>query len=361
MFGRLLRINGRRDTKKIGSNGMGNARPSVKKRSTWVAVGMFACGIVVSLTATESVRAQTADTPVNFDIPAQGLGASLNSIAVQANLQIFFEQDPVSGLEAPAISGTMTAKQALELLLARTSLDFAQNSDGTLVVREKPKIATRRPARKTKPAASVAQVAPEVVAAPVAAAAPQSVRDSEGPWVIRSRVLFVDVDGNSNPRTNDGWGAELVAEYFFNSHWSSEVAVSLAQTHDYSVKAPLPGGTGNIGTFRLMPNFLTVKYNFLPEAAFRPYVGVGLNVTRIYAVHAGAFALSDTTVAPALQAGLDMRLSSHWSLNADLKWARSRPTAEFEGHNIGEMRLDPLLIGVGVAFRFGGSPDSATH
>jgi outer membrane protein OmpA-like peptidoglycan-associated protein len=120
--------------------------------------------------------------------------------------------------------------------------------------------------------------------------------------------------------------------------------------------AAFGGGSGNAGSFRLMPNFLTVKYGFLPEAAFRPYIGLGLNVTSIYSVNAAPFNLSKTTVGPAAQAGFDIRLSNHWSLNADVKRARSRPAVEFAGENIGHMKLDPLLFGVGIGYRFGGSP-----
>ena len=51
----------------------------------------------------QSACAQGADTAVAFDIPAQPLGTALNNLAVQANLQIFFEQEPVEGLQAPAV------------------------------------------------------------------------------------------------------------------------------------------------------------------------------------------------------------------------------------------------------------------
>jgi outer membrane protein len=43
-------------------------------------------------------------------------------------------------------------------------------------------------------------------------------------------------------------------------------------------------------------------------------------------------------------------------LNADVKWARSRPEVEFEGADIGHLKMDPLLFGVGIGYRFGGSP-----
>jgi OOP family OmpA-OmpF porin len=69
--------------------------------------------------------------------------------------------------------------------------------------------------------------------------------------------------------------------------------------------------------------------------------------------------LSKTTGGPAAQAGFDLRLSNHWSLNADVKWARSRPAVEFDGQSIGHLKLDPLLFGVGFGYRFGGSPPPA--
>jgi len=333
-------------------------------------VCILACGWPIS-----PALAQTADTAVGFDIPSQPLGTALNSLAVQANLQIFFEQEPVAGLRAPAVSGTMTAKQALQVLLANTTLGFVQNSDGTLVVSPRPKSASRPPARKSSTAVDT-PTAPSAPPTPAVAPAPRPVLDSEGPWILRARALYLaphnksdafDVPGSppslvprDGARTNDRWTAELDAEYFFASHWSSELAVTFPQVHDLLLRnAAVGGASGNVGNFRLMPNFLTVKYGFLPDEVFRPYIGLGINVTSIYTVHAAPFNLSRTTVGPAAQAGFDIRLSNHWSLNADVKWARSRPAVQFDRENIGHMKLDPLLFGVGIGYRFGGSPQPA--
>ena len=161
-------------------------------------------------------------------------------------------------------------------------------------------------------------------------------------------------------RSNDRWAPELDAEYFFTSHWSAELAVNFPQVHDLLLRSPALGaGSGTVGGFRLSPDFLTIKYGFLPEQTFRPYVGIGVNVTSIYAQHAAPFTLSKTTGGPAAQAGFDIRLSKHWSLNADVKWARSRPVVDFDGQSVGRLKLDPLLFGVGIGYRFGGSPAPA--
>jgi outer membrane protein OmpA-like peptidoglycan-associated protein/outer membrane protein W len=326
----------------------------------------LACGWVVN-----PALAQTADTVVTFDIPAQTLGTALNSLAVQANLQIFFEQKPVAGLQSPTIHGTMTAKQALGSMLANTQLKFAQNADSTLVVSQKA-TATSRPVAR-KPAVEAERTSAAAVVAPVMAPAPppQSARDSEGPWMLRARALYLDAHNKSDAflipgappslvseneaRSNDRWTPELDGEYFFTSHWSGELAVSMPQVHDLLLHTAA-GGSGNVGTFRLMPNFLTLKYNFLPDAVFRPYLGLGVNVTSFYSVNAAPFGLSKTTGGVAAQGGFDIKMFGHWFFNADVKFARVRPVLDFDGERIGHLKVDPLLFGIGIGYRFGGSP-----
>ena len=351
---------------------MGNFGRLVQSPSL-LAMVAASCVVIGGALLPRAARAQGADTAVAFDIPAQPLGTALNSLAMQADLQIFFEQRPVEGLQAPAVNGTMTPRQALRELLAGTPLGFAQNSDGTLVVSPKPKAAAQPRPRASGLAASTT-AAPEAATAPPPA--PQSTLASEGPWMLRARALYLAPYNKSDAfaipglppspvpqngaRSNDGWAPEIDAEYFFSSQWSGELAVNFGQVHDLRLQSPsVGGGSGGAGSFRVMPDFLTLKYGFLPESAFRPYLGIGLNVTSFYTVNAAPFGLSKTTVGPAAQAGFDIRLSKRWSLNADVKWARSRPEVEFEGADIGRMKLDPLLFGVGVGYRFGGSPPPA--
>jgi OOP family OmpA-OmpF porin len=254
-------------------------------------------------------------------------------------------------------------------------LTYTQNADGTLVVSPKAKLAARRPARKP----TLVAEAPAATPAPAPATpvpVPQSVRDSEGPWMLRARALYLAPHNKSDAfevpglppslvpqdgaRSNDRWAPELDAEYFFTSHWSAELALNFPQVHDLLLRGTALGGSsGSVGGFRLMPDFLTLKYGLLPEQVFRPYVGIGVNVTGIYAQSATPFSLSKTTVGPSAQAGFDLRLSKHWSLNADVKWARSRPAVDFDGQNVGHLKLDPLLFGLGLGYRFGGSPPPA--
>jgi outer membrane protein OmpA-like peptidoglycan-associated protein/outer membrane protein W len=316
--------------------------------------------------------AQSPDSPISFDIPAQPLGSALTALAVQANSQIFFEQAPVAGFTAPAVSGSMSTEQALRTLLANTPLKFARNDDGTYVISRKASVARARTASPKVAAAAPVEAAPPTP--PQATnVGPRSARLTEGPWMIRLRAIYLDPHNKSDSfsvpstppnavpangiGTNDKWGPELDAEYFFSPHWSTELALNFPRVHDLNLQSSAT--SGKVGDFRLTPNFLMLKFGFLPESAFRPYVGAGLNVTSLYSVHANDLGLSKTTAGPAAQAGFDLRLSAHWSLNADAKWARSRPVVDFDGQSIGHMKLDPLLFGIGLGYRFGGSPPPA--
>ena len=325
----------------------------------------LACGI-----ATVPAYGQQSAAPVPFDIAAQPLASALNAWAVQAGAQVFFEQAPVSGLTAPSVSGTMPPREALQTLLTHSGLEFIQNAEGAYVVHP----AAIKVAHHHAPAQPVAATAPAAetpLPPPPVPAAPRSARDDEGPWEVRLRGTYLDPRHRSDllhlpstpatsvptddTRTDHSWSPELDLEYYFNSYWSTELALNLPRVHELNFRDSTYAN-GNVGDFRLAPNFLTFKYNFLPNSVFRPYIGAGINVTSFYDVNAGPFSLTRTTTGPAAQAGFDVHLSEHWLLNADVKWARVTPAVSFDGARVGRMAVDPVLVGVGIGYRFGGSP-----
>jgi len=328
-------------------------------------VGLSTGLLFFAAAGTRVASAQVSDAPVAFDIPAQPLGTALNTLAVQANLQIFFEQKPVAGQAAPSVVGTMTAKHALQTLLANTNLSFVQNADGTIVVSPKAAVAP-------KVGANPAPVAEAPAATPYFAGSP-AVPATEGNWMMRARAAYVDPHNRSDyfvvpgeppfpipadgVTTNGRLGPELDAEYFLSPHWSTELALNFPKLHSWYVQDTDPAvGRVDIGSFRMMPNFLTAKYNFLPSSVVRPYLGVGVNVTSFYDVNAGRLRLSSTTGGVAAQGGFDIRISDHWFLNADAKWARVHPTISDDGVSIGHMKIDPVIYAVGIGYRFGGTP-----
>lgn len=81
--------------------------------------------------------ATAAASPMSINIPAQPLGRALNELARQANLQMTFPAALVSGKAAPAVSGSLTARQALQRLLAGSGL-VASVEGNTVVVKQAP-------------------------------------------------------------------------------------------------------------------------------------------------------------------------------------------------------------------------------
>lgn len=81
--------------------------------------------------AAPQALAQSHSTPATFDIPAGPLGATLTRIAEESGVVLSFEPALVEARNAPAISGVMTARQALQRALEGSGLELANGSNGT--------------------------------------------------------------------------------------------------------------------------------------------------------------------------------------------------------------------------------------
>ncbi len=84
--------------------------------------------------ALASAPAAYAQATYSFDLPAQELGRSLQMVARQTGSNIVFEPAAVSGRTAPALSGSFSAEQAIERLLADSGLAVRRTSGGSWVV-----------------------------------------------------------------------------------------------------------------------------------------------------------------------------------------------------------------------------------
>jgi len=97
----------------------------------------------------------SAGTPLSVHLVAQPLGQALNELARQANWQLTFAARLVAGKQAPAVSGQMAARQALDRLLAGSGL--AATVEGNAVV-----IKAAPPAPASSPSSSSDSVLPTV-------------------------------------------------------------------------------------------------------------------------------------------------------------------------------------------------------
>jgi outer membrane protein len=189
-------------------------------------------------------------------------------------------------------------------------------------------------------------------------AASSFVSAQESPWLVRVRAVHISPDNKSDPV--GGVGAsdlitvssktipEVDISYFFTPNWSAELILTYPQKHNVYLN-----GT-SIGTFKHLPPTLLAQYHFMPDATISPYVGAGINYTRISNVNlgGGSIQLENNSIGAAVQAGVDYKIDKHWLLNFDVKKVQIRSDVYSGGSKISAVRIDPWLIGVGVGYRF---------
>jgi outer membrane protein len=109
---------------------------------------------------------------------------------------------------------------------------------------------------------------------------------------------------------------------------------------------------GKIGTLKHLPPSLLVQYH-LPMGSFKPYVGAGINYTRFSSVKLPAGVDIDrNSFGAALQVGVDIPLQKNLYLNLDVKKVFIKTDVSLAGAKIGTFKVDPVLVGVGLGWRF---------
>lgn len=202
-----------------------------------------------------------------------------------------------------------------------------------------------------------------VNAAPVGA-------QEQGEWRAGGRLISIDVDAISQPlfdtESTIGVDSRVSLEYdmtyMLGENWGMEWMITAAP-HDTRIVSGVFNGL-DLGSVWIGETTLTFQYVIPVRGRWRPYVGAGVGL--------GYFLYSDTTSAaeaigvdkvksnlgwgPVGQVGLAHRLNRAWILSLDLKWIDMPIDVKLDGHegtiDEVEMDLDPLIIGLGAAFRF---------
>jgi outer membrane protein len=140
---------------------------------------------------------------------------------------------------------------------------------------------------------------------------------------------------------------EVDFSYFFSPNLAAELVLTYPQKHDVSVNGSV------VGSLKHLPPVLSVQYHFTDLGAVKPYVGVGLNYTHFSSVNLPAgFTIDKNSTGLSLQAGLDYAIDSKMSLNLDIKKVQIRTDLHLNGANLGTIKVDPLLVGIGVGYKF---------
>lgn len=92
----------------------------------------LALAIALAL-ASSPLSAQTREAPQQIRIAAQPLAEALNDWARQTRIQLVVQQSLVAGKTAPAISGSLTPRQALDRLLAGSGLAATMEGNAAVI------------------------------------------------------------------------------------------------------------------------------------------------------------------------------------------------------------------------------------
>jgi outer membrane protein len=193
----------------------------------------------------------------------------------------------------------------------------------------------------------------------LALAAPFAVQAQavDSPWLVRVRAVNLDSANKDSTGLGLSINDKVLPEIDFSYFVTPQFAVELILT--YPQKQKIRSNGVEIGTLKHLPPTLTAQYHFTDFGAFKPYVGAGVNYTRFSNVNfnpAVAAALQPSVDKNswgfALQAGMDYEVSKNLYVNFDVKKVQIRTDVSSFGTKVGEFRVDPWLIGLGIGRRF---------
>ncbi len=194
-------------------------------------------------------------------------------------------------------------------------------------------------------------------AAALLTALPLQAQDT-GNWLVRARAVHLESANKDSTgfglSINNKWLPEADFSYFFSPNIAAELVLTVPQKQ--TLHSSVVGA--DIGSFKHLPPTLTAQYHFTGLGAFRPYLGAGVNYTRLSAVEfspavaALGLSLKRDSWGLALQAGVDFPIGGGWMLNADIKKVQIGTTVFSKGADVGSFKVDPLLFGLGIGKRF---------
>ncbi len=190
------------------------------------------------------------------------------------------------------------------------------------------------------------------IALAVAAVAPFAMAQSAGDLVARFRVVNLDpvakeTFGGNVVTINSKVIPEVDFAYYVTPNIAAELVLTVPQKQDVLLNG------GKIGTLKHLPPTLTAQYHFTSMGAFKPYLGAGVNYTIFSSVDLPAgLSIEKSSLGFAYQLGADFALSKTWSINVDYKKVQIRTDLSSAGTNLGTIKVDPTLFGIGVGYKF---------
>ncbi|HTJ94400.1 MAG TPA: OmpW family outer membrane protein [Pararobbsia sp.] len=182
------------------------------------------------------------------------------------------------------------------------------------------------------------------------------VHAAQGDVIVRMRGIVVAPDVSSSGTLQTIHSdvdtvavPELDFTYMFTDSLGAELILATSRHR-------LNSDLGSLGKVSVLPPTLTLQYHFNDAGRIRPYVGAGLNYTLFYhdslAVGGQGVDITNHSFGPALQAGVDFAVTDKWFVNLDIKKVWIRTEASLGGSDLGQLRIDPWIVGFGFGRRF---------
>lgn len=176
---------------------------------------------------------------------------------------------------------------------------------------------------------------------------------ADGPWLVRVRAVNLESANGDSTGLGLSINNKVIPEVDFSYFFTPQIAAELILTYPQKQTVHSSVVGSDIGSFKHLPPTLTVQYHFTTLGALKPYLGAGVNYTRISDVNLIPGAdLSRNNYGLALQAGADYEISKNVYLNLDVKKVQIRTDVSLSGVKVGQFKVDPLLVGVGIGWRF---------
>ena len=184
-----------------------------------------------------------------------------------------------------------------------------------------------------------------------------------GDILVRGRALAVlptvtssvsAIGGNVNASSSLVPEADIT--YFFTPNLAVEAIAAVTRHHIVAKGTSI--GDVDLGHVTLLPPTVTAQYHFMPDSAFSPYLGAGVNYTVFFDAKTadGSAATKihyENTFNPAIQAGVDYHIAGNWYANFDIKHVFLATKAKINGGSInGYVNLDPTIVGLGFGYKF---------
>jgi outer membrane protein len=148
----------------------------------------------------------------------------------------------------------------------------------------------------------------------------------------------------------------LSYEYRFTPNWGVELAAGIPPTHDTKATGSI-AFLGKVSSVKQLAPTLFVNYHFGDDsAAWRPFVGLGVNYTRFYdakSEYNQNIELSDS-VGLAAQAGVSYALTPQVSINGAVGVAKVKSDLVATGTTVQTTTIDfrPVVYTLSVGYKF---------